>query len=346
MQPVIGCDAHKKFSVFVSVDQNGKASRPVRVDHNRDLYCQYLHSLPAGSEIALEATGHWYWIVDAMEAAGHRPHLANPFEAKRRMAKSNKTDALDAKGLAILLRCGTLPESWIPPGELRDQRELLRTRMALRDLRTSLKHRIHAGIDRYGLQADAISDLFGTKGRAYLVGILKALPPETAQMIAMQLHSIDQLEEKIDAIERRVAETLKASPEIRLLRTVPGLGPILAPLVWLEVGDVERFPRAEHLASYAGLVPRIIASGGHIRHGSTCRNVNHYLKWAFVEAANCAIRMKACRQQHIGQLYHRLYPTKGHGRAAVAVARHLAEATYWVLRKQQSYRAPLPRIAG
>jgi transposase len=101
MQPVIGCDAHKKFSVFVSIDQHGKASRPVRVDHDRDLYCHYLRTLPANSEIALEATGHWYWIVDAMEEAGHRPHLANPFEAKRRMAKSNKTDALDAKGLAI-----------------------------------------------------------------------------------------------------------------------------------------------------------------------------------------------------------------------------------------------------
>ncbi len=248
--------------------------------------------------------------------------------------------------MAILLRCGTLPESWIPPCELRDQRELLRTRMALRDLRTSLKHRIHAGIDRYGLQADAISDLFGTKGRAYLANILKALPTETAHMIAMQLHSIDQLEEKIGAIERRIAEQLKASPEIRLLRTIPGLGPILAPLVWLEVGDVERFPRAEHLASYAGLVPRIIASGGHIRHGGTCRNVNHYLKWAFVEAANCAIRTRAHREDHIGLLYQRLYPNKGHGRAVVAVARHLAEASYWVLRKKQTYRAPQPRIAG
>jgi transposase len=346
MQPVIGCDAHKKFSVFVSVDQHGKPSRPVRVDHDRDLYCEYLRTLPPGSEIALEATGHWYWIVDAMEQAGHHPHLANPFEAKRRMAKSNKTDALDAKGLAILLRCGTLPESWIPPGELRDQRELLRTRMALRDLRTSLKHRIHAGIDRYGLQADAISDLFGTKGRAYLASILKALPMETAHMIALQLNSIDQLEEKIEAIERRIAEQLKSSPELRLLRTVPGLGPILAPLVWLEIGEVERFPRAEHLASYAGLVPRIIASGGHIRHGSTCRNVNHYLKWAFVEAANCAIHIKAHRQNHIGLLYHRLYPNKGHGRAVVAVARHLAEASYWVLRKKQHYRAPRPHISG
>jgi transposase len=196
MQPVIGCDAHKHFSVFVSVDQQGKASRSVRVEHDRNLYCEYLRTLPSGSEIALEATGHWYWIVDAMEEAGHHPHLANPFEAERRMAKSNKTGALNAKGLAILLRCGTLPESWIPPGKLRDQRELLRTRMALRDLRTSLKHRIHARIDRYGLQANAISDLFGTKGRIYLKSIMKALPPETAQMIAVQLNSIDQLEER------------------------------------------------------------------------------------------------------------------------------------------------------
>lgn len=342
MQPVIGCDAHKKFSVFVSIDQYGKASRPVRIDHDRDLYNEYLRTLPAGSDIALEATGHWYWIVDAMEQAGHHPHLANPFEAKRRMAKSNKTDALDAKGLAILLRCGTLPESWIPPGELRDQRELLRTRMALRDLRTSLKHRIYAAVDRYGLHPEAISDLFGTKGRAYLADLLKRLPRETSNMTAMQLHSIDQLEEKIEAIERRIHEALKTTPEIRLLRTIPGLGPILAPLVWLEIGQIDRFPRAEHLASYAGLVPRIIASGGHVRHGGTCRNVNHYLKWAFVEAANVAIRTKAHHQQHIGLLYQRLYPTKGHGRAAVAVARHLAEAAYWVLRKRQSYRPPQP----
>jgi transposase len=163
-------------------------------------------------------------------------------------------------------------------------------------------------------------------------------------MIAVQLHSIDQLEEKIEAIEIRIAETLKDSPEMRLLRSVPGLGPILAPLVWLEVGDIDRFPRAENLASYAGLVPRIIASGGRIRHGGTCRNVNHYLKWAYVEAANCAIRIKAHREDHIGLLYQRLYPNKGHGRAVVAVARHLAEATYWVLRKKQSYRAPQPRV--
>jgi transposase len=115
MPSVIGCDAHKKFSVFVAIDSKGKTSPPVRVEHHRQQYIDFLQTLPPKSEIALEATGHWYWMVDEMEKAGHRPHLANPSEAKKRMGGSNKTDALDAKGLAILLHNGSLPESWIPP---------------------------------------------------------------------------------------------------------------------------------------------------------------------------------------------------------------------------------------
>lgn len=343
MPAVIGCDAHKQFSVFVTIDSKGKTSPAVRVEHYRQKYIDFLHTLPPGSEIALESTGHWYWMVDEMEKAGHRPHLANPTEAKKRMGKTNKTDALDAKGLAILLHNGTLPESWIPPGELRDRRELLRTRMALRDLRSSLKHRIHASIDRYGLQATGISDLFGVKGRVYIDTVLDRLPCDTAAMIQVQLTSLDQLEAQIEEIEDCIAVALKPSLEVRLLRTIPGVGEILAPLVWLEIGDIDRFPRAENLAGYAGLVPRIFASGGSIRHGSTCRNINHYLKWGFVEAATCAVRIKAYRDSHVGQLYHRLAPGKGHGRAIVAVARHLAEASYWVLRKRQPYKSPGPR---
>lgn len=345
MAAVIGCDAHKHFSMFVAISERGKAAAPVRIEHDRAVYARYLKTLPAGSEIALESTGNWYWMVDAMEQAGHHPHLANPSESKKRMSGSNKTDALDAKGLAILLYNGTLPESWIPPGELRDQRELLRTRMALRDLRSQLKHRIHAAVDRYGLQAHGISDLFGVKGRVYLDRIFEQLPTHTAAMIQMQLGSLDHLEVQMETIEERIAAVLKPSPEIRLLRTVPGLGAVLAPLVWLEIGDIDRFPRAENLASYAGLVPRIIASGGRIRHAGTCRNINHYLKWGFVEAATCAVRLKAYRDSHIGMLYQRLQPSKGHGRAVVAVARHLAEACFWVLRKQQPYKAPAPRQA-
>ena len=152
-------------------------------------------------------------------------------------------------------------------------------------------------------------------------------------MVRIQFTSLDQLEVQVEEIEERIAVALKPSPEVRLLRTIPGIGEILAPLVWLEIGEVERFPRAENLASYAGLVPRIIASGGRIWHGGTCRNVNHYLKWGFIEAATCAVRLKAYCESHVGVLYHRLAPSKGHGRAIVAAGRHLAEASYCVLRK-------------
>lgn len=340
MQSFLGCDAHKHYSVFVAVDEGGRASKPVRIEHNMAAYRRYLDALPAGTEIALESTGHWYWIVDLMEQAGHRPHLADAFEAKKRMGKTHKTDALDAKGLAILLRCGTLPESWIPPCELRDQRELLRTRMALRDLRTSLKHRIHSAIDRYGLQATGISDIFGIKGRAYIAQTQPDLPPQTARMVALELDCIDQLSVKLLTLEQHIDHTLASSPEIRLLQTLPGVGKTLAPVLWLEIGDIDRFARAENLASYAGLVPRVISSGGHTHHGGVCRNINRYLKWAFVEAANCAAHLRTYREGHIGLLYQRLAPNKGHGRAIVAVARHLAEASYWMLRKREPYRPP------
>src|SRR5207237_492827 len=75
-----------------------------------------------------------------MERAGHCPRLCNPLKAKRRMGLTKKTDQLDARGLAILLRNGTLPEVWIPPSELRDERELLRLRIFLVHLRTRIKN--------------------------------------------------------------------------------------------------------------------------------------------------------------------------------------------------------------
>jgi transposase len=88
---------------------------------------------------AVEACGTYGWLVDEVERAGHCPRLANPLEAKRRMGLTSKADKLDAKGLAILLRNGTLPEVWIPLSELRDQRELLRLRMFLVRLKTRVK---------------------------------------------------------------------------------------------------------------------------------------------------------------------------------------------------------------
>lgn len=126
--------------------------------------------------------------------------------------------------------------------------------------------------------------------------------------------------------------------------TLPGVGFILASVIALEVGDAERFPTAAHLASYSGTTPRIHSSGGKTRYGPLRSDVNRYLKWAFVEAANVtAIHHRRWSQRHVSQLYQRLRANKGHQKAIGAVARHLAEATYWMQRNRQDYREPQSR---
>jgi len=100
MEQFIGCDAHKKFSVFVAVNEKGQAGEAVRVEHERHVYREFLARLPEHSAIAVEASGGHSWLVDEMEQLGHHPRLTNPIEAKRRMGLTNKTDKLDARGLA------------------------------------------------------------------------------------------------------------------------------------------------------------------------------------------------------------------------------------------------------
>lgn len=127
------------------------------------------------------------------------------------------------------------------------------------------------------------------------------------------------------------------------------MGDILGATIFLEIGQVSRFPSPQQLASYAGLVPVVHASGGKTYYGPIRQNSNHYLRWAFVEAANVIAtrqKQKAWAQRHVMRLYLKLRTSKGHNKAAVAVARHLAESAWWILTKAQSYREPQSTVAS
>jgi len=341
MRYYIGCDAHKKYSVFGGISEVGEIIPTRRVEHDREGYRSFLEELPQGSQIAVESVGNWYWMIDAMEKAGHVPALVHPAKAKLMMGQINKTDKLDARGLAILARNGTLPEVWIPPGELRDQRELPRMRMAMSQVRTKFKNRIHSAFAKYGITFDEVSDLFGKKGRKLLEESLDELPPETRLSVQEQLWLLDQAEQSIDKAEKRIGEVIKMNPTMQLLQTLPGVGPILSIVIALEIGSIHRFAGADKLASYAGKVPRVNSSGGKTHYGKVRPDVNRYLKWAFTEAAN-AIVLQQERQpdSHVVRLYQRVYRHKGHAKAITAVGRHLAEATYWMLKNNESYREP------
>jgi len=337
----IAFDSHKRYT-FVAVEDSGSGEvMESRIEHERGAIKEYLGGLQAGSPVALETIGNWYWIVEEIEAAGMQPRLVHARRAKMMLASRNKTDRLDAHGMNRLQRSQTLPTVWIPGAGVRDNRELYRTRMALARERTRVKNRIHATLDKHAIRIEETSSIFNKKGRAEIQRQLQLLPPQTRFACEQLLATLEELEQHIEAFEQRISEVSEQTPEVQLLRTIPGVGAILSFIIAGEIGDVSRFPRAENLASYAGTTPTVHASGGKVRYRGTAPDVNRYLKWAFVEAANSIVmNARHLRHHHAIQLYQRIRERKGHAVAIGAVARHLAEATYWVLTKQEVYRDP------
>jgi len=337
----ISVDAHKRYS-FVSIENSeGKLRCEARVEHRRGAIREFLARRLPGSPVAVETVGNWYWIVGEIEEAGMVPKLVHAYRAKMMLASTNKTDRLDARGMNKLQRSGTLPTVWIAPKQLRDQRDLFRTRMILAGQRTRLKNRIHASLSKYGLQVEGSSDAFNKKGRKELEKCILLLPEHTRYSVERVLEQLDCTERQIGLLEKRMKEVFLPNEEIRLLMTLPGIGLILAVVILNEIGEIGRFGSSGQLASYSGVVPRVKASGGKVRLGRLRSDVNRYLKWAFIEAGNSvAIHRAAHPQWYVKQLYERVRARRGHQAAIGAVGRHLAEASYWVLKKGEEYRPP------
>ena len=347
MREYIAFDSHKHYTLAVHENKRTGRSRQRRINHSPGAIRKHLRGCEPGTDVAVEATGNWYWIFEEIEQAGLCGVLVHPRKAKLMMGMINKTDKLDAEGLNRLQRNGTLPTVWVPPGELRDLRELTRGRLVLTRERTRLKNRIHATLARYGLTITEASDIFGVGIRPTLLERIGRLPEETRYMTGLLLRRLDDLASQIAEVEKRVRALVKKTPAMQRLMTAPGIAEILATTILLEVGDVARFPSAEHLASYAGTTPRVKASGDKVRYGKLRSDVNRYLKWAYLEAANSVALNHAKKPaRFVSRLYHRLSVRRGSPKAKGAVARHLAEATWHMLTRGEDYRDRGAAAAG
>jgi transposase len=342
MNEYISFDSHKHYTLMErEAVRSGKAAQQ-RIEHAPGAIRQALADCEPGTTVAVEALGSWYWIVREIEQAGMVPALVHPRKAKLMMGMINKTDKLDVHGLNRLQRNDTLPTVWIAPEGMRDLREVTRTRMVLTQHRTRIKNRILATFGKYGLAVTDCSDSFGVKARRQWAALSAQLPEQTAACLQWLWEQLALADTQIDQQEKRLGELVAVTPQIVLLRTLPGVGLILAGAMVMEIGDIARFAGADRLASYAGTTPRVHSSGDKTRYGRLRSDVNRYLKWAFVEAANSvALQAKRKPDLHVSQLYRRLRARRGHAKAIGAVARHLAEAAYWVLKRSESYRDPL-----
>lgn len=343
MKEYISLDAHKQYSLAGREDKATGKERHCRIEHRQGAIANYLSDVEAGTPVAVEATGNWYWIVDEIESSGCVPQLVHPQKAKVMYGCINKTDKLDVRGMNRLQRVGTLPTVWIAPAGVRDLRELPRTRMFLSRQSTQLKNRIQANLTKHGWNVKGYSDPFGVKARVQMRRNIAKLPLWTRQMTISLLDQFEELETRLRQLEKMIIEMVRDTPDMQLLRTLPGVGFILAVVISMEVGDVRRFYSAERLASYSGTTPRIHSSGGKTRFGRLRPDVNRALKYAFMEAANCVVlHSRHYPMRHVNVLYRRIKHRKGHQKAVGAVARHLAEAAFHVLSRKENYKEPDP----
>jgi transposase len=202
----IAFDAHKHYTRASVEHPTGGVVREVRLAHRRGVIQDFLAQCAPGSPVAVETMGNWYWLVDEIEAAGMVPQLVHARKAKLMLGMINKTDKLDARGLNRLQRTGTLSTVWIPPAEVRDQRDLPRTRMVLARERTRLKNRIHATLAKYALSIPDVSDLFGARGRALLPPQLGQLPPHTCFATERLLEQLEEVAAQIAQFEHRMRQ--------------------------------------------------------------------------------------------------------------------------------------------
>jgi len=279
----------------------------------------------------VEAGRTWGVIYDLLESIGVEPVLANPLKTRAIAEAKIKTDTIDAKTLADLLRADLIPTVHVPSHTVRSQKNLLRQRFWLVELRTRVKNRIHHILDRNHITLPPCSDLFGKASRQLLDQI--EIPAPDILLLKAQLELLDYIEKQIDQTEKWTKEALKNQPTMVILRTIPGIGKTLSALVALEIDNISRFSCAEKLCAYAGLVPTTYASGGKVHHGNLLPSCNRWLRWAYVEAAWIAQRTSP----YCHVYFERIKRRKGANSANTALARRLCEITWHCLMEKRSY---------
>ena len=326
-----GIDLHSNNSFVVISDDNDKVVYAKRLPNDLTDICAALS--PYKQQlfgIVVESTFNWYWLVDGLMDAGYSIHLANTTAIKQYDGLKHRGDESDARHLAHILRLGLLPEGHIMPKPIRAVRDLARKRMQLVQLRTVQILSIETCLAQQTggrISSNCIKQLTDADIDKMPIGHTEALGMKANVAV---MHA---LQTQIDGIEKELAAHCRRQPGYRLLNTVSGIGPILATVIVLETGSIERFADVGNYASYCRCVGSVHVSNGKKKGEGNTKNGNRYLAWAYVEAANFAIRYcEAARK------FYQRKKAKRNGVVAIkAVAHKLARACFHMLKTGEQF---------
>ena len=325
-----GIDLHSNNHVLVIIDEKDK--RLVEKTLPNDLSCSLRELQPYKRRlkgIAVESTFNWYSLVDGLMAAGYPLRLVNTCAVKQYEGLKYSDDKHDAFWLAHLMRLAILPTGYIYPKEKRSLRDLLRRRMKLVRLRSTQILSLQNQLWRSQ----------GGKVSSHTIQTKRFAPrvdePFLQQALNSDLVCLRTLQQQIRQIEQTVEAEVQDDPRFALLRTVPGIGLILALTILLETGDIRRFASVGDYASYCRCVRSERLSNGKKKGEGNQKCGNKYLSWAFSEAAHFILRF----EPRAKRFYDRKYK-KTNGIIAIrALAHKVARAVYFILRDEIPFKA-------
>jgi len=334
----VGLDVHKREVEVCILDRKGNQVLSRRIACTRESLTAFAQeSLNRQDRVALEASTNTWAVVAVLRPYVREMVVSNPMKTKAIAEAKTKTDKVDAKVLAQLLRCDFLPGVWQPDEKTQELRRLTTHRASLITERARIKNRIRSLL-AYRLIEPPRNFIWSKKGLAWLQGL--DLPEHEAIILRTDLDLLQHVEKQLVTMDRQLAQMAYQEDRVRLLMTLPGLDYTVAQGLLAALGDISRFADGDHAAAYLGLAPSTHQSGDHCYHGSITKSGRSHARWLLTQAAQRLDRHPG----PLGVFLRRLCRKKNRNVAVVATARKLVTVAVLMLKNNEPYRYAMPEL--
>src|SRR6516164_2116948 len=340
MTRYVGIDLHKHLIVGHVLDAAGTKVDTFRYESVDAATLEHIgrKRLRPEDQVVMEATTHCWAVVRALEPFAARVTVSNPMATKAIAKAKVKTDKVDAAVLAHLLRLGYLPEVWQPDQTTQVLREWTARRSRIIGQRTAVINRLRSTLAQRLL--DCPHDMTSQAARDWIAG--QIIDADTRWLLESDLRLMASLQVELDAMEKLLAKRGHIDPRVKLLMTLPGVSQHTAQALLAAIGDISRFPDADSLASYLGLVPTTRQSASHCYHGHITKQGRGHTRSMLIQASHSM----RTNPGPLGYFFRRLRKHKPYSVAVVAVAHKLALLAWHLLTKGEPYRYALPRATA
>jgi transposase len=327
-----GIDLHARSMYVCIMDREGSVLVHRKLGSDPVQFLRVIAPYREDLVVAVECTFTWYWLADLCAKEGIAFVLGHALYMKAIHGAKAKNDRIDAYKIAGLLRGGLIPQAYVYPSKMRATRDLMRRRLHFVRHRGQLLAHIQMTYHQYNRESPGKRITY----RANRSGVGEGFEdPSVNDSLAADLALTDHHEVTIRNLELAVLRRARGHDpnNMRLLRTLPGIGKTLALTILYEIHDIRRFARVQQFASYSRLVKCPQSSAGKITGTGGAKIGNPYLKWAFSEAA--VLFLAKCPEGK--KLFARIERKHGKAKALSILAHRIGRAVYFMLTNQRAF---------